>query len=65
MWCDGVKYKKPTALPANEYIGNLMEWVENLVNDATLFPISVGKCVNLWNCNCGGLGSGIISPKLL
>eukprot|EP00051_Salpingoeca_urceolata_P007154 m.95071 g.95071 ORF g.95071 m.95071 type:complete len:213 (-) comp15141_c1_seq2:1320-1958(-) len=37
-WADGAKYKKPTALPAPEYIYLLMEWVENLINDEALFP---------------------------
>ena len=43
MWCDGEKYRKPTALPANEYVSNLMEWVEKLINDENIFPVNVGK----------------------
>ncbi|XP_077979299.1 MOB kinase activator 3B-like [Glandiceps talaboti] len=41
MWCDGVKYKKPTAVPANQYISLLMEWVESQINNEDLFPINV------------------------
>ncbi len=38
LWCDNLSYKKPTHLPAEKYIGLLMEWIENQVNDETLFP---------------------------
>ncbi|CAG5126623.1 unnamed protein product [Candidula unifasciata] len=42
-WCDGVNYKKPTALPAPQYITLLMEWVEAQINDENLFPIQLGR----------------------
>lgn len=42
-WCDGVNYKKPTKLPAMQYIELLMEWVEVQINNEELFPQSVGK----------------------
>ncbi|KAK7099031.1 MOB kinase activator 3B-like [Littorina saxatilis] len=42
-WCDGVNYKKPTALPAPQYIGLLMEWVESQINDENLFPVQIGS----------------------
>ncbi|XP_060593239.1 MOB kinase activator 3B-like isoform X2 [Ruditapes philippinarum] len=41
-WCDGVHYKKPTALPAPTYITLLMEWVEAQINDDTIFPLTCG-----------------------
>ncbi|KAJ8049734.1 MOB kinase activator 3B [Holothuria leucospilota] len=41
MWADGEKYKKPVALPANEYIGHLMDWVEKLINNDKIFPADV------------------------
>ena len=41
-WCDGVNYKKPTALPAPQYIALLMEWVEAQINDESIFPVKVG-----------------------
>ncbi|OWF46758.1 MOB kinase activator 3B-like [Mizuhopecten yessoensis] len=41
-WCDGINYKKPTALPAPKYISNLMEWVEEQINDENIFPVKVG-----------------------
>ncbi|XP_059150824.1 MOB kinase activator 3B-like [Physella acuta] len=42
-WCDGVNYKRPTALPAPQYITLLMEWVEAQINDENLFPAQIGK----------------------
>lgn len=41
-WCDGVNYKRPTKLPATQYIELLMEWVEAQINNEELFPIAVG-----------------------
>ncbi|XP_030850908.1 MOB kinase activator 3B-like [Strongylocentrotus purpuratus] len=40
MWMDGEKYKKPTALPASDYINKLMDWVEQLINNENIFPIN-------------------------
>ena len=34
------RYKKPTPLPANRYIGLLMDWIESQINDETIFPIT-------------------------
>lgn len=39
-WQDNVRYKKPTRLPAPEYIFELMNWVERELNDDELFPLS-------------------------
>ena len=41
-WCDGAKYKKPASLPAPDYITLLMEWVETIINDESIFPVHVG-----------------------
>lgn len=38
-WCDGDKYKKPTSVPAQEYISLLMDWVESQINNEDIFPI--------------------------
>ena len=43
LWADGNKYKKPTALPANQYISLLMDWIETQINDEKVFPVTVGK----------------------
>ncbi|CAJ0581262.1 unnamed protein product, partial [Mesorhabditis spiculigera] len=41
LWQDGTAYKKPTRLPAQEYITKLMDWIETRINDENLFPTSM------------------------
>lgn len=41
LWCDGQKYKKPTPLPAPQYISHLMDWVEAQINNEEIFPVTV------------------------
>ncbi|KAG0727423.1 MOB kinase activator-like 3 [Chionoecetes opilio] len=43
-WADGAKYKKPTALPAPQYVSLLMDWVEGQINDEHVFPVTVEIC---------------------
>ncbi|PAA48383.1 hypothetical protein BOX15_Mlig016477g1, partial [Macrostomum lignano] len=38
QWADKGQYKKPTSLPAREYIHLLMDWVETQISDEELFP---------------------------
>uniref|UniRef100_A0A915PKX0 Uncharacterized protein n=1 Tax=Setaria digitata TaxID=48799 RepID=A0A915PKX0_9BILA len=40
LWQDGISYKKPTRLPAPEYIFLLMDWIEIRINNETIFPSS-------------------------
>ncbi|KAL9926624.1 MOB kinase activator-like 3 isoform X2 [Glossina fuscipes] len=40
LWADGENYKKPTALPAPKYIELLMDWIESIINNETVFPVS-------------------------
>ncbi|GLV36924.1 MOB kinase activator 3 [Carabus blaptoides fortunei] len=40
LWADGDRFKKPTALPASQYIALLMDWVEGQINNQALFPCS-------------------------
>lgn len=42
-WADGNKYKKPTALPASQYIALLMDWVETQINNEDIFPVRAGE----------------------
>lgn len=37
-WQDNKQYKKPTMLPANEYIANVMSWTESYINNEKYFP---------------------------
>ncbi|XP_022244093.1 MOB kinase activator-like 3 [Limulus polyphemus] len=41
LWADGNKYKKPTPLPAPQYISLLMDWVEAQINNDEIFPVTV------------------------
>ncbi|KAK2512584.1 hypothetical protein Q9233_016158 [Columba guinea] len=40
-WQDDTKYKKPTALPAPQYMNLLMDWIEVQINNEDIFPTSV------------------------
>ncbi|MGH0167545.1 UNVERIFIED_CONTAM: hypothetical protein FKN15_052882 [Acipenser sinensis] len=41
-WQDDLKYKKPTALPAPQYMNLLMDWIEVQINNEEIFPTSIG-----------------------
>ncbi|CDO71379.1 hypothetical protein BN946_scf184908.g137 [Trametes cinnabarina] len=43
LWEDGVRYKKPTKLPAPEYVDALMNWVQTLLDNEEIFPSEMGK----------------------
>lgn len=43
LWQDGDKYKKPTRVPAKEYIQLLLEWIDRRVNDEAVFPVSTDR----------------------
>lgn len=42
LWEDGVKYKRPTKLPAPEYVDALMNWAQNILDDENIFPNKIG-----------------------
>lgn len=42
-WQDDLKYKKPTALPAPQYMNLLMDWIEVQINNEDIFPTCVGE----------------------
>ena len=44
LWEDGVKYKRPTKLPAPEYVDALMNWAQSLLDDESIFPNKIGEC---------------------
>eukprot|EP00761_Pharyngomonas_kirbyi_P001604 gb/GECH01001608.1/.p1 GENE.gb/GECH01001608.1/~~gb/GECH01001608.1/.p1 ORF type:complete len:222 (+),score=46.49 gb/GECH01001608.1/:1-666(+) len=39
LWVDGHDYKKPTAVPAPEYIDRCLDWIENLISDESVFVV--------------------------
>ncbi|KAF1852148.1 uncharacterized protein K460DRAFT_325793 [Cucurbitaria berberidis CBS 394.84] len=42
LWQDSENYKKPTKMPAPEYIEHLMAWVQSNVDNETMFPSRIG-----------------------
>ncbi|PPQ71787.1 hypothetical protein CVT26_007621 [Gymnopilus dilepis] len=42
LWEDGVRYKRPTKLPAPEYVDALMNWAQGLLDDEAIFPNKIG-----------------------
>lgn len=38
FWQDESKYKKPTDMPAHQYMELLMDWVNAMINDPKIFP---------------------------
>lgn len=42
LWADKERYKKPTQLPAPQYVSLLMDWIETQINNENLFPVSTG-----------------------
>ncbi|XP_022250521.1 MOB kinase activator-like 3 [Limulus polyphemus] len=41
LWADGIRYKKPTPLPAPNYVSLLMDWVEAQINNEDIFPVKI------------------------
>lgn len=41
-WQDGVNFKKPTKLSAPEYVDQLMNWVQGMLDDEAIFPSKIG-----------------------
>ncbi|KAF1941949.1 hypothetical protein EJ02DRAFT_454624 [Clathrospora elynae] len=42
LWQDSENYKKPTKMPAPEYIEHLMAWVQSNVDNEAMFPSRIG-----------------------
>jgi len=42
LWQDSENYKKPTKMPAPEYIEHLMAWVQSNVDNEQMFPSRIG-----------------------
>ncbi|KAI0036785.1 Mob1/phocein [Vararia minispora EC-137] len=42
LWEDGQKYKRPTKLPAPEYVDALMNWAQSILDDEAVFPNAIG-----------------------
>lgn len=42
LWEDGARYRRPTKLPAPEYVDALMNWTQGLLDDPAVFPDKIG-----------------------
>ena len=42
LWQDQGKYKRPTKMPAPEYIEHLMAWVQGYIDNEQVFPSRIG-----------------------
>lgn len=43
LWEDGAKFKRPTKLPAPEYVDALMNWAQSILDDEAVFPNQIGN----------------------
>jgi Mob1/phocein family len=43
LWQDSENFKRPTKMPAPEYIEHLMTWVQSNIDDEKIFPSRIGK----------------------
>ncbi|XP_054835605.1 MOB kinase activator 3C [Eublepharis macularius] len=41
-WQDDQRFKRPTKLPAPQYMSMLMDWIETLINNEDIFPTRIG-----------------------
>ena len=43
LWQDSENYKRPTKMPAPEYIEHLMAWVQGNIDNESMFPSRIGE----------------------
>ncbi len=49
-WADGHTVKKPIKCSAPKYIDYLMTWVQDQLDDETLFPSKIGDYIIIFTC---------------
>ncbi|KAI4215795.1 MAG: hypothetical protein LQ351_001782 [Letrouitia transgressa] len=42
LWQDSENFKRPTKMPAPEYVEHLMAWIQSNIDDESLFPSRIG-----------------------
>lgn len=42
LWQDSENFKRPTKMPAPEYVEHLMAWVQSNVDNESMFPSRIG-----------------------
>lgn len=64
LWQDSENFKRPTKMPAPEYIEHLMAWVQGNIDNEAMFPSRIGKG---FHNHCGFCSahriSGVAFPK--
>jgi len=50
-WADGHTVKKPIKCSAPKYIDYLMTWVQDQLDDETLFPSKIGDYIIFFTCS--------------
>ncbi|NWW56253.1 MOB1A kinase, partial [Ifrita kowaldi] len=65
-WADGTNIKKPIKCSAPKYIDYLMTWVQDQLDDETLFPSKIGGCSCLTQGGPSWLSHALIpaSPRI-
>lgn len=43
LWQDSENFKRPTKMPAPEYVEHLMAWVQGNIDNESMFPSRIGK----------------------
>ena len=48
LWQDSENFKRPTKMPAPEYVEHLMAWVQSNVDNESMFPSRIGTWIPAW-----------------
>ncbi|KYN26996.1 Mps one binder kinase activator-like 1 [Trachymyrmex cornetzi] len=62
-WADGHTVKKPIKCSAPKYIDYLMTWVQDQLDDETLFPSKIGDYIIFFTCFLFIFIAGVPFPK--
>lgn len=65
LWQDSENFKKPTKMPAPEYIEHLMAWIQSNIDNEQMFPSRIGKNAldTFLKTPCLTESSGVPFPK--
>lgn len=62
LWQDSENFKRPTKMPAPEYIEHLMAWVQSNVDNEQMFPSRIGMPI-VMSCWSLLISLGVPFPK--
>ena len=43
LWQDSENFKRPTKMPAPQYVEHLMGWVQSNIDNEQMFPSRIGR----------------------